>query len=328
MAVLRLAARRLAWSIPLAVVATAVSFILVALLPGDAAVSLAGRNATAEQLELVRESLGLDQPVWTQYGEWLSGAIRGDLGESMINRQPVTAQLNDRLAPSLSLIVGVVVVATILGVGIGILGARKSRFGRAIDSASIAGLAVPDFWLGLVLIVLFAVHLGWFPPTGYVSWTDGVGAWLRSVTLPIATLSVPATAIVARQTREAMSTALDREYVRTLRAAGLGERSIVFRHGLRNAAVPIITVVGLVFVGALGGTVAVESVFAIPGLGRTATEAASTRDLPVVQGIVVYFTLFVVASNLIVDCGYGVFDPRLRSSTARRRVRAPAGDAP
>lgn len=327
-AVLRLAARRLAWSIPLAIAATTVSFILVALLPGDAAISLVGRNATQEQIEQVREDLGLHQPVWTQYGHWLSRAVRGDLGDSMVNRQPVTTQLNDRLAPSMSLIVGVVVVATVLGVVIGILGARRGRIGRVVDSLSITGLAVPDFWLGLVLIVAFAVHLGWFPPTGYVPWSDGIGPWLRSVTLPIITLSVPATAILARQTREAMSTALGQQYVRTLRAAGIGEGSIVFRHALRNAAIPILTVVGLVFVGALGGTVAVESVFAISGLGRTAMQATATRDLPLIQGVVVYFTLIVIAANLLIDCAYGYFDPRLQSRASESRSKAPRKAAP
>ena len=302
--------------------ATATSFILVAFLPGDAAVSLAGQNATEEQLEQVREDLGLDQPVWAQYNQWFERAIRGDLGKSMINRQPVTAQLNDRLAPSMSLIVGATLVGATFGVAIGILGARRGRIGRVLDAGSITGLAVPDFWLGLVLIVLFAVRLGWFPPTGYVPWRDGVGAWLRSVALPIATLSVPATAILARQTREAMSSAMSKEYVRTLRAAGLDERSILFRHGLRNAAIPVLTVVGLVFVGALGGTVAVESVFAIPGLGSTAVRATANRDLPLIQGVVVYFTIIVIAANLLVDCAYGYFDPRLQSANARGRVRA------
>ena len=321
-AVLRLAGRRIAWSIPLAIAATAISFILIALLPGDAAISLVGQNATEEQLDQVREDLGLHEPVWIQYGNWLKRAIQGDLGESMVNRQPVVSQLNDRLEPSMSLIVGVILLATTLGVAIGILGARRGRIGQVVDSASITGLAVPDFWLGLVLIVLFAVHLGWFPPTGYVSWTDGIGPWLRSVALPVVTLSVPATAILARQTREAVATALSKEYVRTLYAAGVSERSIVFRHALRNAAVPILTVVGLVFVGALGGTVAVESVFAIPGLGRTAVLATSTRDLPLIQGVVVYFTLIVVAANLLVDCAYGYFDPRLQSKTTGNCFRS------
>ncbi|WP_419863598.1 ABC transporter permease [Candidatus Poriferisodalis sp.] len=321
MAVLRLAARRLAWSIPLAFAATAVSFVLVALLPGDAAVSLAGRNATEAQLEQVREDLGLDRPVWSQYGTWLGGAVQGNLGTSMINRQPVTSQLNDRLVPSMSLIGGAVLVATVVGVAIGIGGARGSRLGRAVDGFSIGGLAIPDFWLGLVFIVLFAVHLGWFPPTGYVNFGDGAGAWLRSLALPVATLSVPAAAIVARQAREALSTALGQDFVRTLRAAGFSEASIACRHGLRNAAIPIITVVGLVFIGALGGTVAVESVFALPGLGRAAVEAAGTRDLPVIQGIVVYFTLLVIAANLLVDCAYGLLDPRLRSAARRAPTR-------
>ncbi|MXZ95218.1 MAG: ABC transporter permease [Acidimicrobiaceae bacterium] len=325
---LRVTARRLAWSVPLAITATAVSFILVAFLPGDAAVSLVGRNATEEQLKQVREDLGLEQPVWAQYGQWLEGAVRGDLGNSMINRQPVTAQLNGRLAPSMSLIVGATLIATTLGVAIGILGAQRGRIGRVIDSGSIGGLAVPDFWLGLVLIVLFAVHLGWFPPTGYVRWNEGVGPWMRSVALPIATLSVPATAILARQTREAMSTALSKEYVRTLRAAGIGECSILFRHGLRNAAIPVVTVVGLVFIGSLGGTVAVESVFAIPGLGSTAVHATATRDLPLIQGVVVYFTLIVIVVNLLVDLAYRYLDPRLQSATATDGAFANSGAAP
>lgn len=310
------------WSVPLALVATAISFVLVAFLPGDAAISLAGQNATEEQRQQIRLDLGLDQPVWTQYGRWLERAISGDLGTSLVNRQPVVTQLNGRLAPSLSLIVGVTVVATVLGVGIGVLGARRGRIGRVVDRGSIMGLAVPDFWLGLVLIVLFAVHLGWFPPTGYVPWRNGVGAWLRSVALPITTLSVPATAILARQTREAMATALGKEYVATLRAAGVNESSIVLRHCLRNAAIPVLTVVGLVFVGALGGTVAVESVFAIPGLGSTAVQATANRDLPLIQGVVVYFTLIVIVVNLLVDCAYGYFDPRLQSPTAGGRARA------
>lgn len=307
---------------PLALAATAISFVLVAFLPGDAANSLAGQNATEEQRRQIRQDLGLDQPVWTQYGQWLERAVVGDLGSSMVNRQPVVTQLNGRLAPSLSLIVGVTVVATVLGVGIGVLGACRGRVGRVVDRGSIMGLAVPDFWLGLVLIVLFAVHLGWFPPTGFVPWSDGAGLWMRSVALPIATLSVPATAILARQSREAMATALGKEYVRTLRAAGVAERSIVLRHCLRNAAIPVLTVVGLVFVGALSGTVAVESVFAIPGLGSIAVQATANRDLPLIQGAVVYFTLIVIAVNLLVDCAYGYFDPRLQSRAARGRAHS------
>ena len=312
MTIFRLALRRLAWSIPLAFVASLVAFVLIALLPGDAARALVGRNATDAQLEEVRAELGLHEPLWLQYSRWLQSAVQGDLGDSMLSRQPVTSLLNGRLEPSLSLIVGATLVALAVGVALGIRGARHGPVGRVVDAGSIVGLAVPDFWLGLVLIVVFAVQLRLLPPTGYAPVADGLGAWLRSIALPVCTLAVPATAIIAKQTRDAMSTALARPYVRTLRAAGISERAIVFRHALRNAAIPVLTVVGLIFIGALGGTVAVESVFAIPGLGSTAVSATANRDLPLIQGVVVYFTLIVIAINLLVDLAYGYFDPRIR----------------
>ncbi|MET0909428.1 MAG: ABC transporter permease, partial [Ilumatobacteraceae bacterium] len=225
-----------------------------------------------------------------------------------------TALLNGRLQASMSLIVGVTILSTVVGVAIGTFGARRGRIGKVVDGGSIIGLAIPDFWFGLLLIVVFAVNLGWFPPTGYEPIGAGVGDWLRSITLPVVTLAVPASAVIAKQTRDAMSTALGGEYVRTLRAAGVGERSIVLRHALRNAAIPILTVVGLVFVGALAGTVAVESVFAIQGLGTAAVQATANRDLPMIQGVVVYFTLIVIVANLLIDLAYSYFDPRVRSS--------------
>ena len=209
----RVTLRRLAWSIPLVLLASAATFVMVAFLPGDAAQSLAGRTATQPQIDQVRLNLGLDRPLIEQYVGWLKdSSLHGDLGSSMINRQPVTMILNGRLASSLSLIMGVTVLATIIGVAIGTFGARRGRIGRAIDGGSIIGLAVPDFWLGLMLIVVFAVNLGWFPPTGYVPWGDGIGDWLKSITLPVITLAVPAVALIAKQTRDAMSTALGGGY--------------------------------------------------------------------------------------------------------------------
>jgi peptide/nickel transport system permease protein len=183
-----------------------------------------------------------------------------------------------------------------------------------VDAVSIVGIAIPDFWLGLMLIVLFAVQWSLLPPTGYVPFVDDPAGWLTSIVLPVITLAVPATAIIAKQTRDAVSAAFDRGFVRTLRAAGLSDRSITYRHALKNAAIPILTVVGLVFIGALSGTVAVESIFAIPGLGRTAVQATSSADLPLVQGVVVYFTLIVIVVNLLVDLAYGYFDPRVRQA--------------
>src|SRR2546421_575659 len=218
---LKLVLRRVAWSVPLALVASVVSFLLVALLPGDAARSLLGPNATQAQLDQARQQLGLDQPLWVQYGRWLSGALPGDLGSPLINRQPVVEQLNQRLAPSLSLIIGAVLVATTIGVLLGVRGARRGAIGRLVKAGSIIGLALPDFWLGLVLVVFFAVRLSLFPPTGYVALGADPAGWSRSLGLPVATLTVPATAVIARQTREAVSAALDRSFVRTLRAAGV-----------------------------------------------------------------------------------------------------------
>lgn len=311
---LKLITRRLAWSVPLALAASAASFLLVGMLPGDAARSLLGQNATEQQLAEVRQELGLDQPLLLQYWNWLINALQGDLGNSLINKAPVVEQLNDRLGASLSLIVGATLVSAIIGVALGVRGALRGPAGKIVDSVSVLGLAVPDFWLGLVLVLFFAVQLALFPPTGYISPDLDVAGWFSSIVLPIVTLSVPATAIVAKQARDAVAASLNRPFTRTLRAAGIPERSIVYRHALKNAAVPILTVVGLVFVGALSGTIAVETIYAIPGLGRTAVEATSARDFPLIQGVVVYFTLIVIAVNLLVDLAYGYFNPRIRLS--------------
>jgi peptide/nickel transport system permease protein len=309
---LRLVLRRLAWSVPLLLVASVVSFVFVALLPGDAARSLLGPNATQAQVDAVRDQLGLNRPLWEQYWQWLQRALHGDLGSSLLSHQPVTSLLDDRLEPSLSLIVGATLVAAVVGVVLGVRGARRGALGRVVDVVSVVGIAIPDFWLGLVLIVLFAVQWSLLPPTGYVPFVDDPLAWATSLVLPVVTLAVPATAIIAKQTRDAVSTALDKTFVRTLRAAGVGDRSIVYRHALKNAAIPVLTVVGLVFVGALSGTVVVESIFAIPGLGSTAVQATGSHDLPLVQGTVIYFTLIVIAVNLLVDLAYGYFNPRVR----------------
>lgn len=309
---LRLIARRLAWSAPLALVASAISFVFVGLLPGDAARSLLGPNATADQLAAARQQLGLNQPLWVQYWHWLGNAVHGDLGSSLISRTPVTQTLNGRIGASMSLIVGATLLATVVGVALGVRGARRGVVGKVVDTVSVLGLAIPDFWLGLVLVVAFAVTWPLLPPTGYVSLTADPGAWLQSVVLPVVTLAVPAIAIIAKQTRDAMATALQRPFVRTLRAAGVSERSVIYRHALKNAAIPIVTVVGLVFIGALSGTVAVEFIFAIPGLGSEAVQATSAHDFPVIQGVVVYFTLIAIAVNLLVDLAYGYFNPKVR----------------
>jgi len=309
---LQLISRRLAWSVPLALAASAVSFLLVGFLPGDAARSLLGPNATQEQLAAARTELGLDQPLITQYFRWLSNAIQGDLGSSLISRTPVTELLNSRLGASLSLIIGATLLATLIGVALGIRGARGGLVGRVVDTVSVLGLAVPDFWLALILVLTFAVTWTIFPPTGYVPFGDDPSGWLTSLVLPVVTLAVPSVAVISKQTRDAVASALNRPFTRTLRAAGVSERSIVYRHALKNAAIPILTVIGLMFTGALSGTVAIEFIFAIPGLGSTAVQATAAHDFPLIQGVVVYFTLIVIAVNLLVDVAYGYLNPRVR----------------
>lgn len=308
----KLVLRRLVMSVPLLLVVSAVTFILIAFLPGDAARVVAGRNATEEQVAQTRSELGLDRPLWQQYGDWLGNAIHGDLGTSLINQQPVADQLNGRLEPTLSLITGAVLLATVIGLAFGILGARGGLLGRVVDGLSVLGIAVPAFWLGLVLAVVFAVRLDVLPPLGYVPIQDSVGQWLTHLLLPVVTLAVAATAAIAKQARDAIADAMARPFVRTLRAAGVSERSIMLRHALKNAAVPVLTVVGLAFIGALSGAIAIESIFALPGLGGTAVQATASGDLPLIQGVVVYLTIIVILVNLAVDIAYGYFNPKVK----------------
>lgn len=311
----QLIVRRLLLSLPLLLVVTATTFLLVALIPGDAARTIVGSNGTQEQYEQLRQALALDQPVTARYGDWIGDAVRGDLGTSLFGQQSVVSMLNSRLAVTFSLVIGSTLVATILGVLLGIGGAlRGGSFGKLLDALSLVGLAIPNFFLGLLLVAWFAVAMNLFPATGYVDFAESPSEWLRSLVLPVVTLAVPGIAVIAKQTRDAMRDALARPFIRTLRGSGVPRRSIVFRHALRMAAVPVVTVVGLTFVGALSGSVLVESVFAMPGLGGLAVQATSQHDLPVIQGVVVYFTLIVVAVNLLVDLVYGWLDPRVRAS--------------
>ena len=218
---LNLVLRRLAWSVPLVLAASMVSFVLMAFLPGDAARSLMGPNATDDQLAVARHELGLDKSLWSQYRTWLGNALHGDFGTSLISRQPVTGLLNERLAPSLSLIIGAVLLGSLVGLTLGIRGARGGRVGKLVQAGSTLGLALPDFWLALVLVVVFAVKFGMLPPTGYVPLAGDPADWLKSLVLPVVTLAVPVTAVIAKQTRDAVATALEQSFVRTLRAAGV-----------------------------------------------------------------------------------------------------------
>ncbi|MCF1592291.1 ABC transporter permease [Streptomyces muensis] len=292
---------------------SALTFVLVSLTPGDAARAVLGRDATPEQYRQLRAQLGLDEPLAVQYWHWLVRAVHGDLGTALSTGQPVLRTLEQRLGPSLSLITGALVVSALLGVGLGVLSAvRGGAVGRALDLLSMLGLALPSFWLGLVLVAAFAVALPIFPASGYVPLTDSPWEWLRSLALPVLTLGIGGSATIAKQTRDAMLDEMGRDYIVLLRARGLPERSIVLRHALKNAAVPVVTVLGLLFVGLLSGSVLAETVYVVPGLGSTAVTATQAHDIPLIQGVALCFTVIVITVNLLVELLYGRLDPRSR----------------
>lgn len=310
---LRLIRRRLLISIPLVLVVTFLSFLLQSLAPGDTARTMLGDNFTPEGYAQLREQLGLDQPLVVQYGRWLANAAQGDLGASPISGLRVGTEISSRLGVTLSLILATTVIAALMGLGLGVLSAlRGGRLGGAVDVLSLIGFALPGYWFGLILITLLAVAVPLFPATGYVGFAESPAQWAWSLVLPVATLAVGAMAVIAKQTRDSMMDMLSREFVFSLRAHGVSESSVIFRHALRNAAIPVVTVVGLVFVHLLNATVLVEAVFAMPGLGGLAIQSATQHDLPMMQGVVLIFTLLVVTANLAVDVAYGWLNPKVR----------------
>jgi peptide/nickel transport system permease protein len=309
----RLILRRLAWAVPMLLLVSFLSFLLVSLVPGDPARSVLGSSASAEQVELLRTQMGLDRPLIDQYRTWLGHALQGDFGVSLLTGTEVGALLNARLAPTLSLILLATLVSAALGVALGAWSAmRGGLLGGVIDVLSVLGLAVPGFWLALLLVSAFAVHWQVFPPTGYTEITDSPLDWLRSLVLPVATASLIGVTAVAKQTRDSMLDAFDRDFVRVMQANGLSRQSIVYRHVLRNAAIPVSSLLGVISASLLGAAVLIENIFGLPGLGSGAALAASQHDIPTLQGAVVYFTLIVIAIGLLVDLGQAWLDPKVR----------------
>lgn len=314
----RQVARWLVSSLVMLFAITALTFVLASMAPGDAARAILSSESgsyTAQQYRQMRHALGIDQPLVVQYWHWLDGVAHGSLGTDLFSGQPVAQELNTRLAPSLSIILGTVLVAGVTGVSLGVISAlRGGALGRAVDAVSLLGLAIPSFWLALALAELLAVKIRLFPATGYTPLDISPAGWLRGITLPVLALSAGAVAFIAKQTRDSMADVMSREFVVMLRARGLSRRSVVLRHALRNAAIPVVTLLGLLLVGLLGSTVLVEDVFAIPGLGQQAVTAAGSHDLPVIEGVAFYFTVIVVIANLLVDLSYRLLNPRVRGS--------------
>jgi peptide/nickel transport system permease protein len=315
---LRQVARWTGSSLALLFVITALTFVLASMAPGNAAKAILSSQSgsyTRQQYLQVSRALGIDEPLPVQYWHWLDGLLHGSLGADLFSSQPVTQELNARLGPSLSIILATVVVSGVVGLSLGITSAlRGGRVGRLLDAMSLAGLSLPNFWLALVLVELLAVRVRLFPATGYVPLGVDPWPWLRGIVLPVLTLSAGGVAFVAKQARDSMADVMSREFIVMLRARGLSWRSLVLRHALRNAAIPVVTVLGLLMVSLLGGMVLIEDVFSIPGLGQEAVTAAGSHDLPVIEGLAFYFTVIVVVTNLLVDVSYRLLNPRVRGS--------------
>jgi peptide/nickel transport system permease protein len=311
---LRYAGRRLLAAIPVLLLVSALSFAIVWIVPGDVAAEMAGPTATAEEMARLRERLGLDKPWFEQVVGWYGALLRGDLGESILLRQGVASAILSRLPVTLSLTFLSLAIALVLGVALGVFAAVRA--GRAADraamGAALVGFSLPDFWLGLVLVWLFAVQLGWLPTGGYVPFTDSPLGWLRSLAMPAAALALTQVGLFARMTRAAMLEVLRQDYVRTARAKGLPARMVIGKHALLNALIPVVTVAGIATGVLLGGAVVIEQVFALPGVGRLIVGAILRRDYPVIQGgLLLTATIFVVV-NLVVDLLYAALDPRIR----------------
>ncbi|HEX3350020.1 MAG TPA: ABC transporter permease [Acetobacteraceae bacterium] len=295
------------------IAASLIVFVVMQVLPGDPASIILGTSAQPDTLAAVRHQLGLDLPAWQRYFAWIGGMLTGDLGVSYTYQVPVAGLLGSRLAVSVPLALMAIVLSTAIGIPAGVLAA--ARRGRAADAATMGaaqiGLAIPNFWLGLLLILLFSVRLAWLPASGFVGW--GQGAWpaLRTLLLPALALALPEAAILARVTRSAVLETLGEDYVRMARAKGLSGRAALWRHAVPNALIPVVTILGLQLSFLIAGTVIIENVFTLPGLGRLVFQAIAGRDLIVVQDLVVLLAAAVIVVNFAVDLLYAALDPRL-----------------
>jgi len=311
----RLILRRLLSLVPVLLIVSFAIFFLLALVPGDPAVTLAGGvSATPAQIAHVRAQLHLNDPLIVQYGRWLGNALHGNLGTSISTGQSVSQQIEARFPVTFGLVVVSAIVALIVGIPVGLISGIRPQ--GAIDGGartfSTLGLAIPSFWLAVILVSVFAVHWKLFPPTGYTAITSSFTGWLHDIILPAIVLGVLVGASLARQLRASLIDTLDTPYIRTAWAKGGTRRSVLLHHGLKNAAMPVVTVFGIQIGYLLGGAVIIEQIFSIPGLGTYMLSGITDHDLPVVQGVALVFVLFSMAMSLLVDISYGFLNPKVR----------------
>jgi peptide/nickel transport system permease protein len=307
------AIRRILMAIPVMGVVALVVFGLLYITPGDPAMVIAGDQATPDQIAKIRVSLGLDQPPYIRFGTWIWQILHGDLGTSIFSNQTVAHTIDQRLEPTVSLLIFAVLLSIAVGVPLGVAAAWKK--GKAVDRIlsvfTTAGFSIPAFVAGYALAFVFASSLHWLPVQGFTPISEGVWPFLRSLILPAVTLSLVYSAVIARVTRAAMLDVLSQDYIRTAHAKGVGPYLVLFRHALKNAAVPVVTIIGIGIATLFGATVVTENVFAIPGLGRLTVDAILHRDYPIIQGIVLLSSATYVLINLIVDLLYTLVDPRI-----------------
>lgn len=306
--------RRLFSILPTMAVVTVIIFLLLRLAPGDPALVLAGDYATPQAIVEIRTKLGLDEPLWKQYFVWISSLAKGDLGKSIFWNDPVTTLLVERAEPTISLALTTAVLAITIALLVGIAAAASAgtAFDRIVMGFAVLNFSLPGFLVGYVLIYIFAVELRWLPVQGYSPISEGIVPWARSLILPTVTLGLAYVAFIARMTRATLLEVLGEDYMRTARAKGVSSVPLLLKHGLKNAAVPIVTVIGMGIAFLIGGAVITETVFNIPGVGRLVVDAISRRDYPIVQGVTLISAGVYMLVNLLVDLSYPLFDPRIR----------------
>jgi peptide/nickel transport system permease protein len=307
-------ARRLLAIIPVLAVVAVFVFLMLRLTPGDPAAVIAGDNATSDQIAMIREKLGLSLPIWQQFGIWMGDILQGNFGESYFFKKTVAELIAQRVEPTLALATCTLVLALSIALPLGVIAAYKqgSFLDRFVMGLSVLGFSVPSFVIGYCLIYVFAIQLGWLPVQGYTRIAVDFWGFLERMVLPSITLGIIYIALVARITRASVLEVLNEDYIRTARAKGLSNRVVLMRHALRNAAVPILTVIGIGVAILIGGAVVTESVFGLPGLGRLTVEAVLSRDFPTIQTVILLFSVVYVVINLLIDISYTLFDPRIR----------------
>jgi peptide/nickel transport system permease protein len=310
----RFIVQRISGAVPVLLLVTLITFALMRLIPGDPTAVLGGLNATPQERDQIRHDLGLDEPYHIQLVRWYAGLAHGDLGRSILLGKDVLQATLERLPVTLSLSAYALVLTVVFGLVCGIVAAlrQNSWVDQAAMILALVGISMPSFWLGLMMIVLFSVHLGWLPTGGYVNFMDDPWGWLRSTTMPAISLAALQMGLLARITRSTMLEVLRQDYVRTARAKGLPNYLVVGKHALANAMIPVLTVIGVVVSLLLSGAVVTETVFSIPGIGQLLTSGILNRDYPVIQGGLLLVTVFIMVVNILVDIAYAWIDPRVR----------------